>query len=73
MGLKCAGKKIHEVLLGGSGSYFVRRFKEECRLLSQARHTNIVQFLGVYYRQEVQTAPILVSHGVSPHEPHLKH
>ena len=60
MGLKCAGKKIHEVLLKqGDTSYYARRFEEECRLLSQVRHPNIVQFLGVYFQQGVQ-APILV-------------
>ena len=60
MGLKCAGKKIHEVLLEQGGtSYSVRRFEEECRLLSQVRHPNIVQFLGVHFQQGV-SAPILV-------------
>ena len=60
MGLKCAGKKIHEQLLEqGNGSYAVRRFEEECRLLSKVRHSNIVQFLGVYFQQGVR-APILV-------------
>ena len=60
MGLKCAGKKIHELLLQqGGASYTVRRFEEECRLLSQVRHPNIVQFLGVYFQQGVRT-PILV-------------
>ena len=60
MGLKCAGKKIHELLLRqGDTSYTVRRFEEECCLLSQVRHPNIVQFLGVYFQQGVQ-APILV-------------
>ena len=60
MGLKCAGKKIHELLLGqGGASYTVRRFEEECRLLSQVRHPNVVQFLGVYFQQGVP-APILV-------------
>ena len=60
MGLKCAGKRIHELLLKqGDSSYTVRRFEEECRLLSQVRHPNIVQFLGVYFQQGVR-APILV-------------
>ena len=59
MGLKCAGKKIHELLLRqGDTSYSLRRFEEECRLLSQVRHPNIVQFLGVHFQGE-QT-PILV-------------
>ena len=63
MGLKCAGKKIHELLLrqGDTCSYTVRRFEEECRLLCQIRHPNIVQFLGVYFHQGVtRRAPILV-------------
>ena len=60
MGLKCAGKKIHQLLLRqGDASYTVRRFEEECCLLSQVRHPNIVQFLGVYFQQGVR-APILV-------------
>ena len=60
MGLKCAGKKIHELLLRQGGeSYTVRRFEEECRLLSQVRHPNVVQFLGVHFQQGVP-APILV-------------
>ena len=60
MGLKCAGKMIHEVLLRqGDNSYYVRRFEEECRLLSQVRHPNIVQFLGVLFQQGVRV-PILV-------------
>ena len=60
MGLKCAGKKIHELLLRqGGASYTVRRFEEECRLLSQVRHPNVVQFLGVHFQQGVP-APILI-------------
>ena len=60
MGLKCAGKKIHELLLKqGNDSYIVRRFEEECRLLSQVRHPNIVQFLGVHFQHGVRI-PILV-------------
>ena len=60
IGLKCAGKKIHDELLKQDlTTYGMLRFKEECRLLSQVRHPNIVQFLGVYFQQGVQ-APILV-------------
>ena len=60
MGLKCAGKKIHDELLKQDlTTYGMLRFKEECHLLSQVRHPNIVQFLGVYFQQGVR-APILV-------------
>lgn len=59
-GLKCAGKKIHEVLLGeGDTSYSICRFGEECHLLSQVRHPNIVQFLGVHFQRGTHI-PILV-------------
>jgi serine/threonine protein kinase len=59
-GLKCAGKKIHEVLLRqGASSYSVRRFEEECDLLSKVRHPNIVQFLGFCYEPGVEL-PILI-------------
>jgi serine/threonine protein kinase len=62
LGLKCAGKKIHKVLLGeeaDSMTYTVRRFKDECKILSQVRHPNIVQFLGVFYQQG-DYIPILI-------------
>lgn len=57
---KCAGKKVHDVLLAqGTETYPLRRFEEECRLLSKVRHPNIVQFLGVYF-QKNSRVPILV-------------
>ena len=60
LGLKCAGKKIHEALLSqGSTSYAVRRFEEECHLLSHVHHPNIVQFLGVHFLPGA-VAPVLV-------------
>ena len=60
MGLKCAGKRIHELLQQLDDSrYIIHRFEEECRLLSQIRHPNVVQFLGVYFQHGVQV-PILV-------------
>ena len=81
MGLKCAGKKIHDVLVShGASNHTVKRFERECRLLSQIRHPNIVQFLGVYVQSNKQV-PLLVmeflptnltacidKHGVLPKE-----
>ena len=59
-GLKCAGKKIHDMLLiQGSSSYPIVRFEKECLLLSQLCHPNIVEFFGVFFQDESQ-APILV-------------
>ena len=59
-GLKCAGKRIHEVLLKqGDTTYAIKRFEEECRILSDLRHPNIVQFLGVYFQQGTKV-PVLV-------------
>jgi serine/threonine protein kinase len=63
LGLKCAGKKIHEILIQqeeNSMIYAVRRFKDECQILSQVRHPNIVQFLGVFFQQG-DHIPILVT------------
>jgi serine/threonine protein kinase len=62
-GLKCAGKKIHDLLIkqqaGRGDTYQLSRFAEECRLLSRVRHPNVVQFLGVHYEQGMKV-PILV-------------
>ena len=58
-GLRCAGKKIHRVLYEGHMDNLVRRFEEECRLLSQLRHPHVVQFLGIYFEEDTN-APVLV-------------
>ena len=47
-GLTCAAKIFHQTLY--RQEYSIRRFQEECAILSQLRHPNIVQFLGVYYQ-----------------------
>lgn len=61
LGLKCAGKKIHNaLLLEEKETYAAKRFREECELLSQVRHPNIVQFLGVFFPNEDETVPIIV-------------
>lgn len=60
-GLPCAGKKLYGFLRcqrEGKPDTAFERFKTECSLLSQLRHPNVVQFLGVYFEQDV---PVLVT------------
>ena len=49
--LLCAAKIMHPTLFylrdPGTASY-LRKFREECHLLSLARHPNVVQYLGTY-------------------------
>ena len=58
-GLKCAGKKLYRVLYETGIGHAARRYLEECHLLSQTTHPNIVQFLGVCFEEGSQF-PILV-------------
>ena len=50
-GLLCAAKIMHSTLFDprdpGTASY-LDKFQEECRLLSLARHPNVVQYLATY-------------------------
>ena len=61
-GLVCAGKKIHEVLLD-VGNVGVRdiaaKYVQECQLMSDLRHPNITQFLGLCFLPNCQL-PVLV-------------
>ena len=62
-----AGKKIHGELLSDL-DYTRRCIEEECRLLSQFHHPNIVQFVGVYFQQG-ERLPMHPSYGASPYQP----
>ena len=62
-GLKCVGKKIHQILLvevtPQERAATLQRFREECELLSHLHHPCVVQFLGVYFEDDSQL-PVLV-------------
>ena len=57
-GMRCAAKKIYDILRG-QGDRLVERFEEECRLLGTLRHPHIVQFLGIYF-DPATDLPVLV-------------
>ena len=62
-GLKCVGKKIHDVLFNSATppaqAAMLERFAGECELLSRLHHPCIVQFLGVYF-EHGSPMPVLV-------------
>ena len=62
-GLKCVGKKIHQLLFDSATpqdrAAMLQRFTEECELLSHLHHPFVVQFLGVYFEHGSQL-PVLV-------------
>ena len=63
MGHKCAGKKIHDILLKHGGDDHrdaIRNFSKECHFLSKIQHPNIVQFLGVCFQEPEKTIPVMV-------------
>ena len=59
LGLRCAAKKLHRVLVEQRIGALVPRFEKECALLSHLRHPNIVQFIGIYFERG-STIPVLV-------------
>ena len=46
-GVKCAGKKMHDILLESQVGNIRSQFINEVKLMCNLRHPNIVQFLGV--------------------------
>ena len=58
----CAGKKLHENLIDiehEGVSEVVDRYLQECQLMSNLRHPNIIQFLGICFLPESRL-PLLV-------------
>ena len=60
-GVKCIEKRLHDILVGYGQNEDVdqegkrritEKFHRECILLSQMRHPNIVQFMGVRFNRE---------------------
>ena len=61
MGHKCAGKRIHDILLQVGGDDYrtaARQFSKECHFLSRIQHPNIIQFLGVYFQESAGEIPV---------------
>ena len=46
-GTRYAGKQFHDMLLGAEVSCIIQKFIEECRLMAEVKHPNIVQFMGI--------------------------
>ena len=65
-GLLCAAKIMHPTLFDlhdpGTDSY-LSKFKEECHLLSLARHPNVVQYLATYYDPDTRLPVLLMELG----------
>ena len=62
-GLKCVGKKIHQLWFDSAAPQergaMLGRFTDECELLSHLHHPCVVQFLGIYFEHSSQL-PVLV-------------
>ena len=62
-GLLCAAKIMHPTLFDlrdtGTASY-LRKFREECHLLSLARHPSVVQYLGTYTDSDTRLPVLLM-------------
>ena len=62
-GLICAGKKIHDVLIDAANAgveNVADKYVQECQLMSDLRHPNITQFLGVYFIPDCQLPVLLM-------------
>ena len=60
--LPCAGKKLHEALINVENEGVpgvVGKYLQECQLMSNLRHPNITQFLGLCFLPDTQL-PLLV-------------
>ena len=64
LGLPCAAKEIHSLLLDGVSVEEKKKIKDgflrECYHSSLIRHPNIVQFVGIYFSERSTDLPIMV-------------
>ena len=62
-GTICAAKELHEILLRdqspGGAERFIANFMKECQTWSTLRHPQIIQILGVYFRNQSRV-PMLI-------------
>ena len=67
----CIAKRVHDILVGRGqeeqvgdeeSMAIVRRFHEECDLLSILHHPNVVQFMGVYYGHDEADTSLIMEH-----------
>ncbi len=62
-GLVCAGKKIHDVLVDASNTgeeNIAGKYVQECRLMSDIHHPNIMLFVGVCFLPDCQLPVLLM-------------
>ena len=50
-GVKCVGKVLHKIFFEVGMHDKLDKFFKEIKLLSKMNHSNIVKFLGIYYKQ----------------------
>ena len=58
--LPCAAKLLHPILVDPNNPRNRTRFEQECRCLSEIRHPNIVQYLGVAQDEETGLPVLLM-------------
>ena len=61
--LPCAAKILHRTLFqfaSPRGTRVMRKFEQECRLLSAIKHPHIVQYLGTYHDPELRLPVLLM-------------
>ena len=60
-GLICAGKKMYKTLTdsGNEGAdHMIQKYYDECQLLSDIHHPNVVQFLGICFLEAPPNSPL---------------